>query len=125
DLRYEARDIDQHLTSAKKVDEWFETNTSGLSRIAKTQLKQKWGTMQKVLSSKSRLEKIVMDIWLDMKKRPRLMDGHGNAMLVSATVQHAPHIRDLYADGWNEPRLLCKAARTLCRGVSAHIHQMD
>ena len=52
DLRYEARDIDQYITSPQKIDDWFEAKTRGLSRIAKTQLKQKWGTLQKVLSSK-------------------------------------------------------------------------
>ncbi|MCV5197324.1 restriction endonuclease subunit R, partial [Escherichia coli] len=59
DLRYEARDIDQYLTSEKKVDDWFEAKTRGLSNLARTQLKQKWGSMQKLLSSKSRLEQIV------------------------------------------------------------------
>lgn len=73
DLRYEARDIDQNITSQKKIDEWFEAKTRGLSRIAKTQLKQKWGTMQKVLSSKSRLQQIVNDILLDMDTKPRLI----------------------------------------------------
>jgi len=34
DLRYEARDIDQQITSQKKVDEWFEAKTRGLSRLA-------------------------------------------------------------------------------------------
>ena len=97
DLRYEARDIDQNLTSEKKVDEWFEANTRGLSRLARTQLKQKWGTMQKVLSSKSRLEKIVMDIWLDMKKRPRLMDGYGNAMLVCSSVYQACMVYEMFS----------------------------
>ncbi len=43
DLRYEARDIDQHLTSPQKIDQWFEAKTRGLSDIAKMQLKQKWG----------------------------------------------------------------------------------
>ncbi len=86
DLRYEARDIDQNITSQKKVDEWFEAKTRGLSRLAKTQLKQKWGTMQKVLSSKSRLQQIVNDILLDMDTKPRLMDGRGNAMLVCSSV---------------------------------------
>lgn len=89
DLRYEARDIDQHITSQKKVDEWFEAKTRGLSRLAKTQIKQKWGTMQKVLSSKSRLQQIVNDILLDMETKPRLMDGRGNAMLVCASVYQA------------------------------------
>ncbi|WP_416885528.1 type I restriction endonuclease subunit R [Marinospirillum sp.] len=89
DLRYEARDIDQNITSQKKVDEWFEAKTRGLSRLAKTQLKQKWGTMQKVLSSKSRLQQIVNDILLDMDTKPRLMDGYGNAMLVCSSVYQA------------------------------------
>ena len=97
DLRYEARDIDQHLTSEKKVDEWFDVNTAELTSVAKTQLKQKWGTMQKVLSSKSRIEKIVMDIWLDMKKRPRLMDGRGNAMLVCSSVYQACKVYEMFA----------------------------
>jgi type I restriction enzyme R subunit len=70
DLRYEARDIDQHLTSEKKIDQWFEAKTRGLSALAKTQLKQKWGTLQKVLSSQSRLEQIVKDILLDMDTKP-------------------------------------------------------
>ena len=97
DLRYEARDIDQNITSQKKVDEWFEAKTRGLSRLAKTQLKQKWGTMQKVLSSKSRLQQIVNDILLDMDTKPRLMDGHGNAMLVCSSVYQACKAYDMFS----------------------------
>ena len=97
DLRYEARDIDQNLTSSKGVDTWFDTNTQGLSSLAKMQLKQKWGTMQKVLSSKSRLERIVMDIWLDMKRKPALVSGRGNAMLVCASVHQACVVYDLFS----------------------------
>ncbi|MFY9180023.1 MAG: HsdR family type I site-specific deoxyribonuclease, partial [Venatoribacter sp.] len=97
DLRYEARDIDQNVTSQKKVDEWFEAKTRGLSRLAKTQLKQKWGTMQKVLSSKSRLQQIVNDILLDMDTKPRLMDGHGNAMLVCSSVYQACKAYEMFS----------------------------
>lgn len=97
DLRYEARDIDQHLTSDKGVDTWFDTNTQGLSNLAKMQLKQKWGTMQKVLSSKSRLERIVMDIWLDMKRKPALLSGRGNAMLVCASVHQACTVYEMFS----------------------------
>ncbi|MAM88328.1 MAG: restriction endonuclease subunit R [unclassified Hahellaceae] len=97
DLRYEARDIDQHLTSEAKVDQWFDAKTRGLSNLAKTQLKQKWGTLQKVLSSKSRLEKIVSDILMDMELKPRLMDGRGNAMLVCASVHQACVVYDLFS----------------------------
>lgn len=97
DLCYEARDIDQQLTSQKKIDQWFEAKTKGLSHLAKMQLKQKWGTLQKVLSSKSRLEKIVSDILLDMSLKPRLMDGRGNAMLVCASVHQACTVYDLFS----------------------------
>lgn len=97
DLRYEARDIDQNLTSIKKVDQWFEVKTKGLSEIAKTQLKQKWGTMQKVLSSQSRLEQIVNDILMDMETKPRLMDGRGNAMLVCSSIYQACKVYELFS----------------------------
>ncbi len=51
DLRYEARDIDQELTSQAKIDQWFDAKTAGLTDLAKAQLKQRWGTMRRVLSS--------------------------------------------------------------------------
>jgi type I restriction enzyme R subunit len=97
DLRYEARDIDQHLTSEKKVDKWFEAKTKGLSNLAKMQLKQKWGTMQKVLSSKSRLAQIVSDILMDMETKPALLTGRGNAMLVCASVHQACVVYELFS----------------------------
>ena len=98
DLRYEARDIDQRLTSKDKVDQWFEANTKGLNTFAKAQLKQKWGTMQRVLSSQDRLNKIVADILLDMLTKPRLMDGHGNAMLVAGSIYEACKFYELFTE---------------------------
>lgn len=97
DLRYEARDIDQELTNKAKIDQWFEAKTKGLNDLAKAQLKQKWGTMQRVLSSQSRLEKIVDDIIIDMNMKPRLMDGHGNAMLVAGSIFEACKFYELFA----------------------------
>lgn len=96
DLRYEARDIDQYVTSQKKVDQWFELKTKGLSDMARAQLKLKWGTMQKVLSSLDRLEQIVNDILIDMATKPRLMDGRGNAMLVCASIYQACKVYELF-----------------------------
>lgn len=89
DLRYEARDIDQRITSQKKIDQWFEAKTKGLTDLAKAQLKRRWGTMQKVLSSRSRLEQIVADIMMDMEIRDRLKSGRGNALLVSGSIYEA------------------------------------
>lgn len=97
DLRYEARDIDQTLTNRDKIDQWFEAKTQGLNDLARAQLKQKWGTMQRVLSSQDRLSIIVADILLDMATRPRLMDGHGNAMLVAGSIYEACKFYELFA----------------------------
>jgi len=96
DLRYEARDIDQRITSQAKIDQWFEAKTRGLTDLAKAQLKQRWGTMQKVLSSHSRLEQIVADILMDMETRDRLKSGRGNAMLVSGSVYQACKFYELF-----------------------------
>jgi type I restriction enzyme R subunit len=96
DLRYEARDIDQNIISQKKIDEWFEAKTKGLNDLARAQLKQRWGTLKKVLSSKSRLEMIVADILMDMARKPRLMDGHGNAMIVSGSIYQACKLYELF-----------------------------
>lgn len=89
DLRYEARDVDQNITSQAKIDKWFEAKTKGLTTNALAQLKKKWGTMQRVLSSRSRLEKIVADIMLDMETKNRLQNGRGNAMLVAGSIYEA------------------------------------
>lgn len=97
DLRYEARDIDQYVTSQKKVDQWFDVKTKGLSDMARSRLKLKWGTLQKVLSSQSRLEQIVNDILMDMETKPRLMDGRGNAMLVCSSIYQACKVYELFS----------------------------
>ena len=97
DLRYEARDIDQTITSQKRIDEWFEAKTQGLNDLAKAKLKQRWGTMQTVLSSQSRLEQIVDDILMDMSTKPRLMDGRGNAMLVCSSIYQACKTYEIFS----------------------------
>lgn len=89
DLLYEARDVDQHVLDQKGIDDWFEIVTHGMNAIPKAELKQKWGTMQKVLSTKSRLEKIVFDIKKDFITKPRLKDGRGNAILVARSIYEA------------------------------------
>ncbi len=96
DLRYEARDIDQHITSQGKIDRWFALKTQGLTDVARAQLKQRWGTMQKVLSARDRLEKILADILMDMETRDRLQSGHGNAMLVSGSIYSACRFFELF-----------------------------
>lgn len=96
DLVYEARDIDQTISSQGKIDQWFETKTKGLNDFQKTELKKKWGTMKRVLSSKSRLEKIVGDIVFDFNVKPRLSGDFGNAILIASSIYEACRYYDLF-----------------------------
>ena len=91
-----SRDIDQHITSQTKVDQWFELKTQGLTDIARAQLKQCWGTMQKMLSARDRLETIAADIMMDMATRDRLQSGHGNAILVSGSIYSACRFFEMF-----------------------------
>ena len=96
DLIYEARDIDQKISSPAKIDEWFEAKTRGLNDFQKSEIKHKWGTMQKVLSSRNRIEKIVNDIILDFNTKPRLSSTYGNAILISSSIYEACKYFDLF-----------------------------
>ncbi|OZC33162.1 type I restriction endonuclease subunit R [Gordonia polyisoprenivorans] len=96
DLRYEARNIDQDLTSPGKVDKWFEAKTKGMTDLSKAELKKRWGTMQKVVSSEPRARQIVDDILMDMQTKPRMMDKRGNAMLVGSSIYQACKFYELF-----------------------------
>lgn len=89
DLLYEARDIEQTLGSQDKIDAWFEAKTKALNIWQKAALREQWGTMQKVLSSRSRMERVVEDIIFDFSVKPRLSSERGNAMLVAASIYEA------------------------------------
>lgn len=103
DLRYEARDVDQDLSSKDKVDLWFENKTKGLTERAKTQLKQRWTSINKLYSSKQRLEKIAADIIFDMDFKPRLKNDRGTAMLVAGSIYEACRYWDIFtSNGFNK-----------------------
>ncbi|MEX2217072.1 MAG: HsdR family type I site-specific deoxyribonuclease [Phycisphaeraceae bacterium] len=89
DLVYEARDIDQRLGSEDKIDAWFDAKTRGLNDWQKDELRKQWGTMQKVLSSRSRMERVVSDIVFDFSVKPRISNERGNALLVAASIYEA------------------------------------
>ena len=89
DLVYEARDIDQKLGSQDKIDQWFDAKTKGLNDWQKEELKKQWGTMQNVLSSKSRMDRVVADIVFDFSTKPRLSSERGNAILVAGSIYEA------------------------------------
>ena len=89
DLVYEARDIGQRLGSEDHIDQWFDAKTRGLNDWQKAALREKWGTMQNVLSSRSRMNRVVSDIEFDFVVKPRLSSQRGNAMLVASSIYEA------------------------------------
>jgi type I restriction enzyme R subunit len=89
DLAYDALDIDQRIRSPEKVDAWFEAQTRGLNDWQKDALKKQWSTMQSLLSSKERMERVVGDITYDFSVKPRLSNGRGNALLVASSIFEA------------------------------------
>jgi type I restriction enzyme, R subunit len=96
DLIYEARDIDQQLISKDRIDAWFEAKTRGLNNWQKDELKKHWGTMQKVLSSLSRMGRVVSDIIFDFSVKPRLSSERGNAIIVASSIYEACKFFDLF-----------------------------
>lgn len=89
DLIYEARDIDQELGSQEKIDVWFDAKTKALNDWQKEELKKQWGTMQRVLSSKARMDRVVSDVLFDFSVKPRLSSERGNAILVASSIYEA------------------------------------
>lgn len=89
DLIYEARDIDQRLGSEDKIDAWFEAKTKGLNEWQKDELKKQWVTLQNVLSSKARMDRVVADVVFDFSVKPRLSNARGNAILIASSIYEA------------------------------------
>jgi len=96
DLVYEARDIDQRLGSEERIDAWFDAKTKGLNEWQKAALREQWGTMQNVLSSRSRIERVVNDIVFDFGVKPRLSNQRGNAILVASSIYEACKYFELF-----------------------------
>ncbi|MGB3419230.1 MAG: HsdR family type I site-specific deoxyribonuclease [Dolichospermum sp.] len=134
DLRYEARNVEQYITSQRKIDQWFADKTSGLTETAKAELKKRWGTMQKILSSKSRLEMIVKDIISDFSTKERLQNGKGNAILVAGSIYEACKYYELFQSaGFSQcaiitsydPTIKSIKGETTGEGKTDKIHQYE
>jgi type I restriction enzyme R subunit len=91
DLKYEARDVPQRLTSQAAIDQWFEHKTRGLNNFQKAVLRKRWATMEELMSAGERKQRIIADIIEDFSLKPRLNNDRGTAILVSASIYDACH----------------------------------
>lgn len=96
DLKYEARNVPQRTDSKEKIDAWFEQKTRGLNNFQRAVLRKRWATMEELMSSKERKERIIADIIQDFAVQPRLNNGRGTAMLVAASIYDACHYFRLF-----------------------------
>lgn len=91
DLKYEARDVPQRLTSQAAIDKWFEQKTKGLNNFQKAVLRKRWATMEELMSSGERKQRIIANIIEDFSLKPRLNNDRGTAILVAPSIYDACH----------------------------------
>ncbi|WP_414664203.1 type I restriction endonuclease subunit R [Horticoccus sp. 23ND18S-11] len=96
DLKYEARHVEQHLAVHDAVDDWFEEKTRFLNNFQKAIIRKHWATMEKLMSSAERKERIIANILHDFGVRPRLNNDRGTAILVAASIYDACHYYRLF-----------------------------
>lgn len=98
DLKYEARNVPQRLTSQAAIDRWFEQKTRGLNNFKKAVLRGRWATLEKLMSSAERKQRIIASIIEDFSNKARLNDNRGTALLVAASIYDACHYYRLFTN---------------------------
>ena len=96
DLKYEAREVPQALGNKAKIEEYFAKKTKHLNNFQKAALRKRWATMEEVLSSGERKNRIIRSILEDFDTRRRLSDGRGTAILVADEIYDACHYFRLF-----------------------------
>jgi len=91
DLKYEARDVPQRLTSPKDIEDYFARKTKTLNSFQKAIIRKRWATMEELMSAEERKARIAASIIHDFDTKPRLNDDRGSAILVAASIYDACH----------------------------------
>ena len=86
----------QRLTSQQAIDDWFESTTRGLNNFQRAVVRKSWATMEKLMSSGERKQRIVGSIIHDFRVLPRLNSDRGTAILVAASIYDACHYYRLF-----------------------------
>jgi type I restriction enzyme R subunit len=91
DLKYEARDVPQRITSPQAIEEYFAQKTKNLNEFQKNIIRSRWATMKELMSAEERKERIAASIIHDFDTKPRLNNGGGTAILVASSIYDACH----------------------------------
>jgi type I restriction enzyme, R subunit len=91
DLKYEARDVPQRITSPKAIEAYFAQKTKTLNNFQKAIIRKRWATMKELMSAEERKARIAASIIHDFDTKPRLNNNRGTAILVAASIYDACH----------------------------------
>ena len=96
DLKYEARDVPQRITSPQAIEAYFERKTQSLNNFQKAVLRKRWATMQELMSAAERKQRVIHSILEDFDLKPRLNNDRGTAILIAASIYDACHYYRLF-----------------------------
>ena len=96
DLKYEARDVPQRITSPQAIEAYFAKKTQSLNNFQKAILRKRWATMEELMSAGERKQRIIHSIIEDFDLKPRLNNHRGTAILVAASIYDACHYFRLF-----------------------------
>jgi len=96
DLKYEARDVPQRITTPQAIEAYFEKKTKNLNNFQKAVLRKRWATMEELMSAQERKHRIIHSIVEDFDLKPRLNNDRGTAILVAASIYDACHYYRLF-----------------------------
>lgn len=115
DLQYEARDVDQQISSQERLDEKFEKLMSGVNPENRQSIEDRWATLKKVYSAEERIERIGWSILEDMDNYPLNQDWC-NAMLVAGDIYSAYRFYKFFQNDGSNPLL-----RDRCAVVTSYV----
>lgn len=95
DLQYEARDVEQDIINKEKLDNELNSKLKDVAEENRKNIENRWATLEKVYSSKERIERISNSIIDDMSKSP-LNQSWCNAMLVAGDIYSAYKYYDYF-----------------------------
>ena len=96
DLKYEARDVPQRLTTRAAIDQWFEQKTRGLNNFQKAVLRKRWATMEELMSAdEERLQQIEDVGPIVAGQIVKFFREAHNAAVIEELIRHGVHWPDV------------------------------
>ncbi len=110
DLRYEARDVEQEISSKDKLEDVFKGLIKDATSEHEQEIRDRWATLEKVYSSKERIERIGYSILDDLKANACFSQDWCSAMLVAGSIYSAYRYYDFFQNKCSDTSLRDRCA---------------